>query len=178
MARWGILVFDDKRRYAPPQGALPRFLQTMFQTGDDYGMRIDRNPVIDYGNFNAPQQSIHRDCENLYNRVQREKGGPPELLMFVIKGKNSVVYEHIKQFCDNVKGVQSQALDGFNVQRKGGERAYHANLLLKVNTKLGGTTVTLKQNFTDKARPTVCHSPSSLTEDVYWCGCFSSCCWF
>lgn len=178
MTRWGILVFDDKRRFAGPGGVLPPFVQTMCQTGDDYGMRIDRNPVIDYGNFNASQQSIHRDCEGLYNRIQREKSGAPELLMFIIKGKNTVIYEHVKQFCDTLKGVQSQAVDGFNVQKKGGDRAYHANLLLKVNTKLGGTTVSLKKNFTDKSRPTVCHPLTSLTEDVYRCRCFSSCCWF
>ena len=155
MNRWGILVFDDKRRFAGPQGALSSFLQTMFLAGDDYGMTIDRNPVVDYGNFNAPSASIHRDCENLYTRVQREKGGPPDLLMFIIKGKNAIIYEQVKQFCDNVRGVQSQAVDGFNVQKKGGDRAYHANLLLKVNTKLGGKTVVLQKNFTDAASPTV-----------------------
>src|SRR5204862_5025197 len=105
--------------------------------------------------FHAPMQSVHRDCENLYNRVQREKGGPPELLLFIIKGKSTVMYEHVKQFCDNVRGVQSQVVDGFNVQKKGGDRAYHANLLLKVNTKLGGKTVILQKNFTDAASPTV-----------------------
>jgi hypothetical protein len=128
----------------------------MCQTADDYGMRIDRNPVIDYGNFNAPLAEVHRSCENLYARVVREKHGPPEMLMFVIKGRSPVMYENIKQFCDTIKGVPSQALDGFNVSRKGGDKAYHANLLLKINTKLGGTTVTLNRHFTDSRTPTVC----------------------
>src|SRR5205814_8406711 len=35
LTRWGILVFDDKRRFEGPHGSLPRFLQTMCQTGDD-----------------------------------------------------------------------------------------------------------------------------------------------
>jgi Piwi domain len=158
LTRWGILVFDDKRRFAGPQGSLPIFIQTMCQTGDGYGMQIDRNPIVGYGNFNAPQDSIHRECENLYNRVAKEKRGNPEMLMFVIKGKNSIIYEHIKQFCDNVKGVQSQVLDGFKVIQKGSDRAYHANLLLKVNAKLGGTTVALQKHFTDARTPTVLFS--------------------
>ena len=128
----------------------------MFQTSDDYGMKIDRKPVVSFGNFNASPQQIHAACEDLYTKVQGQKGGPPEMLMFVIKGKSTVMYEYIKQFCDNVKGVQSQALDSFNVQRKGGDRAYHANLLLKINTKLGGTTVVLTEAFTNRGHPTVC----------------------
>lgn len=121
-------------------------------------MRIDRDPIIDYGNFNAPVQEVHRSCEALYARVVREKRGPPEMLMFIIKGRSAVMYENVKQFCDTIKGVPSQALDGFNVIRKGGDKAYHANLLLKINTKLGGTTVTLDRHFTDSQIPTVCPS--------------------
>lgn len=118
-------------------------------------MNIDRNPSITYGNFNAPQQSVHRSCEDLYNRVQKEKGGPPEMLMFFIKGKSSIMYEHIKQYCDTIKGVQSQVVDSFNAQKKGGDRAFHANLLLKMNSKLGGTTVTLQTPLSGPAIPTV-----------------------
>ena len=118
-------------------------------------MKIDYNPVVMYGNFNAPQQSIYRDCDELFNRITREKKGPPEMLFFVIKGKSAIIYEHVKQYCDTVKGVQSQAVDGFNVMKKGGDRSYHANLLLKVNSKLGGTTVVLETNFTDAQNPTV-----------------------
>ena len=151
-------MFDDRRRFEGQQGALPRFLQTLYLTADGYGMQIDRKPVIEYGNFNASAQLIHTTCETLFNKVERERGGPPEMLMFIIKGRNPVIYDHVKQFCDIERGVQSQALDSFNVQRKGGDRAYHANLLLKVNTKLGGTTVTLKNNFTGQDNPTVCWS--------------------
>jgi len=118
-------------------------------------MQIDRNPVVLYGNFNAPLNVVHRSCEDLYTRVQRDKGGPPDLLMFVIRGKTQVIYEQIKQWCDTIRGVQSQAVDGSNVQRKGGDRAFHANLLLKINAKLGGTTVALHGGFTDARTPTV-----------------------
>lgn len=155
MQRWGILVFDEQRKFGGAQGALARFIDTLCRTADDYGMRIDYNPVVTYGNFNAPQQSIHRDCDELYNRIQRTKGGLPEMLFFVIRGKSAIIYEHVKQYCDNVRGIQSQAMDGLNVIRKGGDRSYHANLLLKVNTKLGGTTVALETNFTDANNPTV-----------------------
>jgi hypothetical protein len=118
-------------------------------------MSIDRNPVITYGNFNAPLGAVHRSCEELYNRVAREKGGAPELLMFFIKGKSPIMYEHIKSYCDTVRGVQSQAVDSFNAMKKGGDRAFHANLLLKVNSKLGGMTVTLSSPVTNSSVPTV-----------------------
>jgi len=118
-------------------------------------MRIDRNPVVVYGNVNSPQQAIHRSCDELYDKISREKGGAPQLLMFIIRGKSSIMYEIVKQYADTVKGVQSQVIDGFNAQRKGGDRSYHANLLLKVNTKLGGTTVTLQTAVTGKNVPTV-----------------------
>jgi hypothetical protein len=118
-------------------------------------MNIDRNPSVTYGNFNAPQASVHRSCEELYNRVQKEKGGPPEMLMFFIKGKSAIMYEHIKQYCDTIKGIQSQVVDSFNAQKKGGDRAFHANLLLKMNSKLGGTTVTLQTPLVGPGFPTV-----------------------
>jgi hypothetical protein len=153
--RWGILVFDDQRRFAGPQGALSRFVQTLCQGANDYGMNVDRNPVVTYGMFNAPLQQVHRSCEELYNRVQKEKGGAPEMLMFFIKGKSPIMYEHIKQYCDTIRGVQSQVVDSFNAQKKGGDRAFHANLLLKINSKLGGTTVTLQTPICTSAFPTV-----------------------
>ena len=137
-----------------PQGGAARFIQTMCQAAQDYGMNIDRNPAIIYGNFNSPQQGVHRSCEELYTRVQREKG-EPQMLMFFIRGKNPIMYEHIKSWCDTIKGVQSQVVDGGNVLTKGGDRAFHANLLLKMNTKLGGTTVTLQTHPTNERNPTV-----------------------
>ena len=155
MKRWGILIFDDQRKFSGPQGALPRFLETFIRGGSDYGMSIDRTPVVTYGNFNAPLNAVHRSCEELYTRVAKERGGPPELLMFFIKGKSQIMYENIKSYCDTVRGVQSQAVDSFNVQKKGGDRAFHANLLLKVNSKLGGTTVTLTNPVTTSSVPTV-----------------------
>lgn len=155
LERWGILVFEEQRKFGGPQGPLGRFIDTLCRTADDYGMRIDRNPIVTYGNFNAPQQSIHRDCEDLYNRVSRQKNAPPEMLFFILRGKNAIIYETIKQYCDTVKGIQSQAADGSNIIKKGADRAYNANLLLKVNAKLGGTTVALNTNFTDANNPTV-----------------------
>ena len=155
MKRWGILIFDDQRKFSGPQGALGRFLETFFLSATDYGMLIDRSPIVTYGNFNAPLQAVNRSCDELYARVTKEKGGSPELLMFFIKGKSPIMYENIKSFCDTVRGVPSQAVDSFNAMKKGGDRAFHANLLLKVNSKLGGTTVTLSNPLTNASVPTV-----------------------
>jgi len=149
------LVFDDQRRFSGPQGPLAKFIQTFCLAADDYGMQVERNPVVSFGNGNATAQRIQQDIDELYARITRQKNGPPELLMFAIKGKSTVVYEIVKQYSDTVKGVQSQAMDSFNVIKKGGDRSYHANLLLKVNSKLGGTTVSLNSNFTDARVPTV-----------------------
>jgi len=76
--------------------------------------------------------------------------------MFFINGKSMINYEQIKFWADTVKGVVSQAVDRNNVLgRKGDDPAFHANLLLKINTKLGGTTVTLQNPITTSATPTV-----------------------
>jgi hypothetical protein len=155
LKRWGILVFDTPQRFGGPQGATTKFVTTMCVAASEYGMNIDRYPVITFGNFNAPQNAVHRACEELFTKVEREKGGPPEMLMFFVKGKSPIMYEHIKQWCDTIKGVQSQAVDGGNVISKGHDRAFHANLLLKMNTKLGGTTVTLQTPLTTEKVPTV-----------------------
>jgi len=162
LKRWGVLVLDDQRRYAGPQGALGRFLQTFFQAADDYGMVVDRQPVITYGNPNANTTGLQRLAEELYQKVKQQKGGQPELLMFILKGRASGIYEAVKQYADTVVGVPSQAVDGMNVQRKGGDRSFHANLLLKVNAKLGGTTVCLDAPISTDQKPTVRPHPWSL----------------
>ena len=77
-------------------------------------MRINGNPVVAYGNVNVPQQAIHRSCDELYDKTNRDKGGAPQLLMLINRGKSPIMYEIVKQYVDTVKGVQSQVIDAFN----------------------------------------------------------------
>ena len=64
------------------------------------------------------------------------------------------MYEQLKLWRHTLRMVPNQMLDAPKFTTKGGDRTFDANLLLNVNTKLGGTTVTLRNAITSAKTPT------------------------
>lgn len=62
----------------------------------------------------------------------------PQLLLFMLSGKDSFVYNRIKKSADCRFGVMSQCMQNAHVKRA--QSQYISNLLMKVNAKLGGVT--------------------------------------
>lgn len=70
-------------------------------------------------------------------------GGQIGLLIVIVPSKTSFLYTPFKRFCD-VSGVPSQCLIRPNVQRKGEDKGFATNVLMKINSKLGGVNVSLR----------------------------------
>jgi hypothetical protein len=99
----------------------------------------------------------------IYERLEKNiipdlknRGGPVDLLMVVTPGKSSVVYAPIKRYCDSVAGLASQCITSSNVQNRGGNRAFAINMLMKINSKLGGVNVSLRNLPLSLKSGTVC----------------------
>lgn len=61
----------------------------------------------------------------------------PEFIFVVIPRKGAVEYEYFKAACDSC-GIVSQAIARNNLERKGRDPQFAANMALKLNAKLGG----------------------------------------
>ena len=76
---------------------------------------------------------------DLFNEiVAKTGGGKPQMMVFLLAGKDSICYERIKKSCDCRYGVVSQCMQNAHVKR--GQGQYISNVLMKFNAKLGGTT--------------------------------------
>jgi len=85
-----------------------------------------------------------KTLEHIENAV-RGLGTPlPEMIVFLLTGRDRFVYPGIKTLCDTKLGVHSICMQFDKVGRDQNKRdQYFSNLALKVNTKLGGINHTL-----------------------------------
>jgi Piwi domain len=123
------------------------FIKTLLQTADDKGMKFTqreppRYPVNGRSDADEITRMMGADVLPFLNRQ-----GPIELLMVITPGKNKSWegYTAIKRYCDCVAGIASQCVLAENVERKNGDRGFAANLLMKINSKLGGVNVSIKE---------------------------------
>src|SRR5271169_2299410 len=142
LQKWGVLVFGRRNEI---DRDLEGFIRTLCQAADDKGVRISqREPMRQYADINWQADEITR-------RLQQEimpafnRGGKIELLLVITPSKSSLVYAPIKRFCDSVAGIASQCIVKFNIKRKSQDRGFAFNMLMKINSKLGGINVTLRE---------------------------------
>ena len=161
LKNWGILIFGRRNEI---DRDLNSFIRTLCQTADDKGMQISqRDPMKQYVDTNWTADEIAR-------RLQMEimpafnRRGNIELLIIVTPAKTSVVYAPIKRYCDTVAGIASQCVVKFNVRRKSQDRGFAFNMLMKINSKLGGINVTLRDMPAMVKGGTVC-SPFQDSSD-------------
>ena len=121
-----------------------QFVHTLTTIAREKGMTMASTPNIHYSDNNLGHDEIVR-------RLQAEfmpsfnRNGNIELLLFVIPQKgDSPVYHPVKQYCHSIGGIASQCVTCNNVRTKGTNAAFATNLLLKINSKLGGVNVILK----------------------------------
>ena len=62
----------------------------------------------------------------------------PQMLVFILPGKNTEMYSRIKKSTDCRFGVMSQCMQAVHVAKNNPQ--YHSNVCMKFNAKLGGTT--------------------------------------
>ena len=142
--RWGILIFAPKR--VDFENALKGFIKTLVEEGAKKGVKImDRNPPWAYEDFNrSPASLLAKLKETImpaFNKI--------ELLVVLTPSTKFHGYAAIKRFCDCEVGIASQCITTDNIMGKSFNKSFSANILMKLNSKLGGVNM----SFDDSIMP-------------------------
>ncbi|CAI7592058.1 unnamed protein product [Penicillium bialowiezense] len=132
LSRWGVGFFAGHRRSISHDQALQwadQFVKMYKSMGGD----ISERPVVKPLN-----EDVGSSVKKLYDEVASRGHGEPQLLIFIVPDKDSWVYLRIKRSADCRYGTPSQVLQAPHCAAN--KPQYHANVLMKVNAKLGGIT--------------------------------------
>lgn len=150
---------------------LDAFVKTLTQTADDKGMRfMQRTPLRHHGDLGLSADQIAQRLHHEYMPFFNSRGGKINLLVVITPAKSCQQYAPIKRYCDTVAGIASQCVVKFNVRRKTQDRAFACNLLMKINAKLGGVNVSLRELPPMLKTGTVCPPSFALTVGLPWGG--------
>lgn len=132
---WGICVFNSMGRDQIDAPIAQNFIRTFINTYRSHGGRVgNNNPVIIAG---PPDIAV--GVETLFNKlVAQYPKIKPQMMVFLLAGKDSYDYMRIKKSCDCRFGIVSQCMQNAHVRK--GQGQYISNVLMKFNAKLGGIT--------------------------------------
>ncbi|KAJ6019033.1 hypothetical protein N7522_001100 [Penicillium canescens] len=132
LERWGVGFFESQRGgigYDQVLMFTEQFQKIYRQMGGD----ITNRPVV------VPlKEDVGPGVRKVYEAVVSRYPGEPQLLLLIVGDKDSFVYLRIKKSCDCRYGVPSQVLQSKHCIAN--KPQYAANVLMKVNAKLGGIT--------------------------------------
>jgi len=152
-ASWAVISFCDPRRCQMRD--IEKFVQALIREVPKVGMKCPRNPppIIDSRSFprGTPSQKIYEEALKQAHNTYREK---PNFVLCIKPDTGSGLYGEIKRSSDTFYGIVSQCMLSKHIQKC--SLQYIANLLLKINVKIGGKNMIIKGNlpkFSDK--PTI-----------------------
>lgn len=142
---WGVGIFKQGRNDLTLQ-QVDDFLQLFAKQYAGHGGKIAGRPIIiDLTGDTA--EAVHRLYLNTGNNFKQR----PQLLLFIVPNKDTLVYHRIKKSMDCRFGVPSQILQRAHVERK--QPQYMSNVAMKVNAKLGGVTCKAASRQDSLSRP-------------------------
>ncbi|KAI0448637.1 Piwi domain-containing protein [Xylaria acuta] len=129
---WGLVVCGNACTMQEAQAFASKFTQAYKNHGANimvplHCIQVPFN-VGDYGEI----------CKRGWNEVGAHYKNFPQMLFFVVRDKNSLVYERIKKSMDCRFCCPSQVMQGGHVKKANAQ--YMSNVAMKVNAKLGGVT--------------------------------------
>ncbi|KAF8889797.1 argonaute-like protein [Infundibulicybe gibba] len=148
---WVISIYETERRFGQHvQDLINGFLDGCRSVG----IRVqDPNPIVKFENG---QGRIGDQLRNAGMECARAKGAPPTLIVVVLPDGGNDIYTAVKHFGDCTMGVATQCLKSSKCSRA--KMQYWANVMLKVNVKLGGINT-----IPDQASAAVLTDPNNPT---------------
>ena len=137
--KWAIISFENQHYLN--DATLKKFVSSLVQAGKDKGLAINPSPCyFDFKRGSERIGEIFRDIQSRNPNLQ--------LLVVVLPGKGNLdaYYEAIKYYGDISCGVRTQVIKANTAIKKAYDRQTMANICLKINAKLGGTTFTLDKS--------------------------------
>ncbi|KAJ1723876.1 hypothetical protein LPJ53_001833 [Coemansia erecta] len=139
LVSWAVVMFTSKVDAPEPQ--IRAFLGQLVDRAQQMGLEVgNTQPVIHYG---ETRHSTAKTLEVAGQKAATQAGTPAQLLLCVLPSKsNRSAYNEIKRVALTQLGVHTQCIRANNT-RGGRPAMLDAMVVLKINTKLGGTTVAL-----------------------------------
>ncbi|CAB4013409.1 argonaute-2 isoform X1 [Paramuricea clavata] len=133
LKEWAIVSFENQR-FLNGVG-LDKFVSSLVQAGRDKGFSIHPSPC--YREFMHGSERIGRLFQDLSRRYPNL-----QLIIVILPGKGNLdaYYEAVKYFGDVFYGIRTQVIKANTASKKASDRQTMANICLKINAKLGGTT--------------------------------------
>eukprot|EP00898_Chlorokybus_atmophyticus_P002692 jgi/Chlat1/3423/Chrsp23S03751 len=132
---WVAVIFDR----LPPRPVY-EFAEFLSHVASGMGIEIAPQLATAIQAGNAPVETILRRAVTAAEKDARRK---PDLILAVMPtSKDSALYGDVKRICETVLDIPSQCVLAKWAGRP--NEQYMANLLLKINVKMGGTNVALK----------------------------------
>lgn len=123
---WKIFIFSENDRVSSSN------LDNFKRLADNYGIRFTAAPI---------HQTV-RSINDFYNAKKARFN------LVILPNKNSQRYEEVKRIADTYAGVYTQCMVSSNLQKLSNP-SFVSNLLLKINTKLGGKNWMLDKKLLD-----------------------------
>ncbi|KXJ89453.1 piwi domain-containing protein [Microdochium bolleyi] len=132
LSSWGMFAIGT----ACQRHELEAFAKQFVQVYRGHGGNIASAPFLDVIPFSHGNYS--QICERAYISTGNANKATPQMIFFVLADKNQLTYNRIKKSMDCRYCVVSQCLQGLHVKKN--QAQYASNVVMKVNSKLGGAT--------------------------------------
>ncbi|KAH8777302.1 eukaryotic translation initiation factor-like protein 2C 2 [Hyaloscypha finlandica] len=129
---WGIVIMQG----CTNEQVVKNFINVFIQTYIGHGGKVEnRNPVI----YNQGRgEDIPTCVSNARNAAGNQAKFLPQIMFYVLGGRDSFMYERLKKNTECRFAMVSQCVNVAHVQKA--QPQYCSNVCMKVNAKLGGTT--------------------------------------
>ncbi|KAJ2912725.1 hypothetical protein MD484_g7689, partial [Candolleomyces efflorescens] len=151
--QWVVVVYEREQRFG--RDKCRSMIEGLTKEARNLGMTFAHaDPLIRYENGNGDVVAQLRTAGKMV--FDRTRAGP-SLFVVVLPDMGDEIYSSVKHFGDVAQGVATQCLKSFKCSRANAQ--YWANVLLKVNVKLGGINAipdpNLPSSLSDPAKPTI-----------------------
>ncbi|KAI0217567.1 hypothetical protein L0F63_000143 [Massospora cicadina] len=123
---WAVIVFAPEN--VVRRAAVESFVRMQISTAKDKGLEIAPSPKIFYASSNPA--TLDKALRDIYVIVGNQHNAKPQLFMCIVKERTNALYGGIKSTCELALGLPTQYLSP--------KTQYCANVVLKLNAKLGG----------------------------------------
>ncbi|TRY67145.1 hypothetical protein TCAL_02956 [Tigriopus californicus] len=139
LTNWGVLNMNPRLT----RQALSQFVEVLYSEGQKRGLNIDYPEYRNFASndrFPTPEK-MESEFKALVDTVEKAKGKKPELIMVIISARGTNEYSIIKHYGDMVLNIPTQFVLTKNVEQAKPTTLH--NICLKINSKLGGTNLSL-----------------------------------
>jgi eukaryotic translation initiation factor 2C len=131
LVSWAFVIVDG----CVDRPTLDNFVRLFQTTYRGHGGVITNAPEI----IGPPRGQSHESLvHNSFLQCGNKFRATPQIIFFILKDKNAMVYDRLKRSADIGDAVLTQMLQAQHVRRA--QAQYCSNVCMKVNAKLGGQT--------------------------------------